>query len=43
VRVDVVLEDQDVAAVLACLRSSQCGLAGRGSYWITAMESQGQL
>lgn len=43
VRVDIVLEDKDVAEVLDALRMSQCGLAGRGSYWITAMESQGQL
>ncbi len=43
VRVDVVLEDQNVAEVLACLRNSECGLAGRGSYWVTTMESQGQL
>ena len=42
-RVDIVLEDKDVTAVLAELRNSQCGLAGRGSYWVTASESQGQL
>ena len=43
VRVDIVLEDNDVAGVLADLRSSQCGLAGHGSYWVTAVESQGLL
>lgn len=43
VRVDIVLVDKDVAEVLAALRNSQCGLAGRGSYWIAAMESQGRL
>jgi len=43
VRVDIVLEDNAVAEVLADLRNSQCGLSGRGSYWITAVASQGQL
>lgn len=43
VRVDIVLEDKDVAEVLDALRNSRSGLAGRGSYWITAVESQGQL
>jgi len=43
VRVDILLEDKDVADVLACLRNSQCGLAGRGRYWVTEVESQGQL
>ena len=43
VRVDIVLEDKDVADVLANLRNSQCGLSGRGSYWITAVEKKGAL
>jgi nitrogen regulatory protein PII len=43
VRVDIVLADEDVADVLASLRNSRCGLAGRGRYWITEVESQGQL
>jgi nitrogen regulatory protein P-II 1 len=42
-RVDIVLEDKNVADVLEALRKSQCGLAGRGRYWITEVESQGQL
>ena len=43
VRADIVLEDKDVADVLDALRNSRCGLAGRGSYWITAVERQGLL
>ena len=43
VRVDIVLEDKDVAVVLDALRNNQCGLNGRGRYWITAVEGQGLL
>lgn len=43
VRVDILLESKDVAGVLDALRNCQCGLAGRGRYWVTAVESQGQL
>ena len=43
VRVDILLENDAVSGVLEALRSSQCGLAGRGRYWITEVENQGQL
>lgn len=43
VRVDIILEDKDVVDVLDALRKRQCGLAGRGHYWITEVERQGQL
>lgn len=43
VRVDILLKDEDVDAVLAVLRKSQSGVAGRGYYWITEVESAGQL
>lgn len=43
VRVDIMLEEKDLDEVLGALRNSQCGLAGRGSYWMTAVERQGQL
>ncbi|HQS59813.1 MAG: hypothetical protein B7Y56_15455 [Gallionellales bacterium 35-53-114] len=43
VRVDIILEDKDVADVLDALRKSQCGLAGRGHYWVTEVERQGAL
>lgn len=43
VRVDIVLEDADVDAVLAALRGSNCGVAGRGAYWVTAIKQFGSL
>ena len=43
VRVDIILEDKDVADVLVALRNRQCGLAGRGHYWITEVERHGLI
>jgi len=43
VRVDIVLEDKDVDRVLAALRDSDCGVTGRGIYWITDVDRQGRL
>ena len=43
VRVDIMLEERDLEGVLGALRNSQCGLTGRGSYWVTAVERQGRL
>ncbi len=43
VRVDVVLEDEDVDAVLAALRESRCGVAGRGTYWVTPVDKFDKL
>ncbi|MFZ2161101.1 MAG: DUF3240 family protein [Sideroxyarcus sp.] len=43
VRVDILLQDGDVDEVLQALRASDCGLAGRGSYQVTAVEIQGAL
>jgi len=43
VRVDILLQDADVEAVLQSLRSANCGLTGRGSYQVTAVEKQGAL
>lgn len=34
VRVDLVLEDAAVDSVLGALRTSGCGLTGRGIYWV---------
>lgn len=39
VRVDLVLEDGHVDAVLAVLRESDCGISGRGVYWVAPVES----
>ncbi len=43
VRVDIVLEDEVVDAVMEALRESRCGAAGRGHYWITRVEREGRL
>jgi nitrogen regulatory protein P-II 1 len=43
VRVDLALEDEDVAGVLDALREKGGGVAGRGEYWITRLERQGRL
>lgn len=43
VRVDILLEDIDVDAVLTALRTTQHGLEGQGVYWITAVEKSGRL
>ena len=43
VRVDIMLKGEDVDAVLAALRDSHCGVAGRGVYWVTEVERQGRL
>lgn len=43
VRVDIVLEEKDLEGVLAGLRKRQCGVSGRGSYWISEVERLGQL
>ncbi len=42
VRVDVLLADSDVEAVLASL-VEQSHLSGQGVYWVTAVEAQGRL
>lgn len=43
VRVDLLLEDRDVETVLEALQASNCGVAGRGVYWVTRLERQGRL
>lgn len=43
VRVDILLKDEDVDNVLQALRAADCGLAGRCSYQVTAVEKQGAL
>lgn len=42
-RVDIVLDDNDVDAVLHALREPHGGLAGRGVYWVTDVIKQGRL
>lgn len=43
VRVDILLEDGDVEDVLQALRSADCGLAGRGVYWVTPVSKFDKL
>ena len=42
VRVDIVLEDADVATVLTVIRDNG-GVTGRGVYWVAALEEFGRL
>lgn len=43
IRVDILLDDANVDAVLAALRATGHGLEGRGVYWVTAVEKNGRL
>ncbi len=43
IRVDVLLDDTDVEAVLATLRDTENGVTGQGVYWITPIENSGRL
>ncbi len=43
VRVDIVLEDENVDTVLETLRESRCGITGRGVYWVTSVTKHGRL
>jgi nitrogen regulatory protein P-II 1 len=43
VRVDLILEDEHVDDVLKALRAANCGVAGRGVYWISRLEAEGRL
>jgi len=43
VRVDILLQDNDVDTVLDTLRNSTYGIKGQGIYWLTDVEQSGQL
>jgi nitrogen regulatory protein P-II 1 len=43
VRVDILLEDADIAPVLEGLRCAECGIAGHGVYWVLPVEQSGRL
>ncbi|MCW8899469.1 MAG: DUF3240 family protein [Gammaproteobacteria bacterium] len=43
VRVDILLEDNNVNIVLETLRTSIPGIEGQGIYWVTAVEKNGRL
>jgi|SRR5581483_399484 nitrogen regulatory protein P-II 1 len=38
-RVDLILREKDVEAVLSALRESHLGIAGRSQYWVTSVEA----
>jgi len=43
VRVDILLEDSDVDAVLKSLRNTSYGVEGHAVYWISSVEHSGRL
>ena len=43
VRVDILLEDADVDAVLHSLRTTGEGAVDQGIYWVTVIEKSGRL
>jgi len=43
VRVDILLQDNEVDAVLDTLRSSTFGVKGQGIYWVSSVEKNGRL
>lgn len=43
VRVEILLEDADVAPVLETLRCADCGLVGSCVYWVLPVEHYGQM
>lgn len=43
VRVDLLLDDAQIAPLLAALRAADSGVAGRGRYWVTEVEAEGNL
>lgn len=43
VRVDILLDDPDVAVVLGALRQAENSVTGQGVYWTTPVEEGGHL
>ena len=43
VRVDVILEDERAISLLAEIRDSNISFKGKGMYWISAVETTGEL
>ena len=43
IRVDVLLEDNDIDSVLTTLSDKQHNVAGQGAYWVTSVEKGGHL
>jgi len=43
IRVDIVLANEAVAEGMNALRASDCGVVGRGGYWITGVDEFGRI
>ena len=43
VRIDIILEDEDVESVLTAIRTDQGVVIGQGFFWVTPVEMQGHL
>lgn len=43
VRVDVLMKDEDVTAVMEAIRHSKCQFRGKGIYWISNLPEMGEL
>ena len=43
IRLDILLEENDIDLVLQTLRSASTGIVGQGVYWVTAVEQSGRL
>ena len=43
IRTDILLEDSDIAPVMAKLRDTTVGVSGQGIYWITPVDDGGRL
>jgi len=43
IRVDILLEDNDVESVLEMLRGSTYGIKDHGRYWVSPVEKNGQI
>jgi nitrogen regulatory protein P-II 1 len=43
IRVDILLDDADVQGVVSALRAPECGLRGRGIYWVHTVEQSGRF
>jgi len=43
VRVDIMLDEADVAPVLEALRCANCGIAGNGVYWVLDVDQYGRI
>jgi len=43
IRLDILLEENNIDLVLQALRTVSTGIVGQGIYWVTAVEQNGRL